>query len=251
MGFCVKVGLLFVTVVCFSTHAAKLPSTFGRCSPKDEEFNECLKKNVEDAIHQLKKESPELGLSTLDPLDIPKLVIGEGTGPVHVVQNFKNVKLYGLTGSIVLSTSIDFENHIMHARSITPELRLQGEYTMRGKVMLLPIYGDGLCNITLYNTKINHTLYAEPFQKKGKTHWNFSNYTVTLRPDKMTYKFDNLFSGDERLGSNILNVLNENWNEVFTDVRDGYEKSFGLIFHGLANRVFSRVALNDIFLDME
>lgn len=67
----------------------------------------------------------------------------------------------------------------------------------------------------------------------------------------MTYKFDNLFSGDERLGSNILNVLNENWNEVFTDVRDGYEKSFGLIFHGLANRVFSRVALNDIFLDME
>ncbi|XP_056633442.1 protein takeout-like [Diorhabda sublineata] len=254
MGFCVKAGLLIVTflsVVSQIASIAKLPSSFGRCSVKDPEMDKCLAKNVEDAIHLLKADTPELGLATLDPLDIPELVIGEGTGPVNVVQNFKNIKLHGLTSSSCLDAHFDSKNNILTARSITPELRLQGKYSMKGKVLLLPIYGDGDCNITLINTKINHTILGETVEKKGHTFFNIYNYTVTLRPEKMIYKFDNLFNGDRQLGEQVLNVLNDNWNEVFTDVRDGYEKSFGLIFHGLGNRVFSRVPLKDIFLDLE
>lgn len=105
-------------------------------------------------------------------------------------------------------------------------------------VILLPV-----------NTKINHTITAEPFEKKGKAYWSFKDYTVTLRPERVIFKFDNLFDGDSRLGDEINKVLNDNWDEVFADVREGYEKSFGLIFHGLANRVFTRVALEDIFLE--
>ncbi|CAG9815031.1 unnamed protein product [Phaedon cochleariae] len=252
MGFCVKV-VFFLTVATidyFPTQAAKLPSTFGRCSITDSEFDECLRKNAEDAIKQLKNGSPELGFSSFDPLDIPKLVIGEGTGPVHVAQNFRDIKLYGLTGSIVHSASVDFEKKQFHAKSTTPELRLQGMYSMKGRVLLLPIVGDGPCNVTLVNTKINHTISAQSFDKKGKTYWKITDYTVTLRPDKVTFKFDNLFNGDQRLGDEINKVLNDNWSELFTDVRGGYEESFGLIFQGLADRVFSRVALKDIFLDM-
>lgn len=47
----------------------------------------------------------------------------------------------------------------------------------------------------------------------------------------------------------MLQVLNENSAEVFEDVHDGYEKSFGLIFKDLANRVLPKVAVKDIFLD--
>jgi hypothetical protein len=45
--------------------------------------------------------APELGLDSFEPLLISSLIIGEGSGPVNVQQNFKNVKLHGLTGSIV------------------------------------------------------------------------------------------------------------------------------------------------------
>lgn len=47
--------------------------------------------------------STDLGLKRFDPLDIPELIIGEGKGPVNVVQHFKDVELYGLTGSKVLA----------------------------------------------------------------------------------------------------------------------------------------------------
>ncbi|XP_023023072.1 protein takeout [Leptinotarsa decemlineata] len=251
MGLCVNVIALFATVFCFSIRAAKLPSAFGRCSVKDPEIDECLRKNVEGAIHFLKAGSPELGFDTFDPLHIPELVIGEGKGPVNVVQHFRDVDLYGLTESIVHEVHMDQDKKMMTARSTTPELRLQGKYTVKGKVLLLPIVGDGLFNVTLINTKINHTIMAESFEKKGNNYWKIKSYTVTLRPERMLYKFDNLFDGDERLGAELNKVLNENWDAVFNDVRDGYEESFGIIFHGLANRVFTRVALKDIFLDFE
>nr|CAI5816826.1 unnamed protein product [Callosobruchus analis] len=119
--------------------------------------------------------------------------------------------------------NVDFNEKKLYARSITPSLRLQGHYTMAGKVLLLPIVGDGECNITL-------------------------NYTITLTPEKMTYQFDNLFDGDQALGDNINKVLNENWSEVFEDVREGYEKGIGAIFHNLGNRVFSVVPLDEIYL---
>ncbi|XP_072377445.1 protein takeout-like [Diabrotica undecimpunctata] len=250
MGFCVKASLLFVTFLGVVTDAAKLPSSFGRCSLKSPDLDECFKNNTERAVRLLKTATPELGLGSLDPLDIPELTIGEGTGPVHVIQKFKNVKLHGLTESKSLMGHIDIPNRILYTTSITPYLRLEGDYSLKGKVMLLPIYGEGKCNITLINTHINHTIYAESVEKKGKEYWHFYNYTVTLRPEKMIYEFENLFNGDKKLGDQILSVLNENWSELFTDVRDGYEKSFGLIFQGLGNRVFSRVALEDIFLDV-
>ncbi|KAG5886294.1 hypothetical protein JTB14_001513 [Gonioctena quinquepunctata] len=252
MGYRVNLVVFsFVAVFCYSIQAAKLPSSFGRCSVKDPNMDECLEKNVENAIHYLKAGSPELGLDTFDPLHIPELIIGQGKGPVNVAQHYKDIDLYGLTDSKVQYVHADFDKKMLFARSTTPELRLQGQYTMNGRILLLPMVGNGPMNLTLVNTKINHTITAEPFEKKGKAYWRIKSYTVTLRPERLIYKFDNLFDGDARLGPEINKVLNDNWNEIFTDVRDGYEQSFGIIFHGLANRVFSRVALKDIFLEMD
>lgn len=75
-----------------------------------------------------------------------------------------------------------------------------------------------------------------------------AGYDVTIQPERMYYQFDNLFDGDQRLGDEINKVLNENWDSIYNDVKPGYEKSFGLIFQGLAEAVFSRVPINNIFI---
>ncbi|XP_044764566.1 circadian clock-controlled protein daywake-like [Coccinella septempunctata] len=229
---------------------AKLPEDWTRCRINEPDSNECLKKAVEEAIHKLINPAPEVGLTSLDPLLIPALTIGAGSGPVNVAQNFKNIKLHGLTGSIVLNATFDQENTRLLAESITPVLRLEADYSMNGRILLLPIQGNGPCNVTLINTHINHTLQGEKVQKKGKEYIRIVSYNVTLYPDKVEFKFDNLFNGDERLGAEINRVLNENQDAVFGDVRGGYEQSFGLIFQGLANRLFNRVALKDVFLNL-
>ncbi|ENN70878.1 hypothetical protein HUJ04_003490 [Dendroctonus ponderosae] len=232
-----------------SADAAKLPNTWGRCRKSDKDFAECIRKNVELAINSLNKPTPELGLSTFDPLDIPELYIGAGKGPVNVAQHFKKVKLYGLTNAQVIKSNMDWDKKMLISESINPNLRLQGDYTMKGRILLLPIVGDGPCNVTLLNMKITHFMSFDYIERRGKTYMKVTDFRVTMNPEKVIFKFDNLFNGDKELGDNINQVLNENSAEVFEDVRDGYEKSFGLIFKDLANRVLPKVAVKDIFLD--
>lgn len=45
--------------------------------------------------------------------------------------------------------SFDWDKKIMQSESINPELILEADYTMKGRVLLLPIVGDGPCNVTL------------------------------------------------------------------------------------------------------
>ncbi|KAL3271582.1 hypothetical protein HHI36_022057 [Cryptolaemus montrouzieri] len=149
-----------------SYQAAKLPKDWIRCNLKKPDANECLRVAVEDAIVKLKDGSSELSFSPLEPLLIPSMTIGAGVGPVNVVQHFDDVKLHGLTGSKVLSASVDLDNNSLLANSITPMLRLEAQYKMNGRVLLIPIIGDGPCNVTLINTAINHTLHGERMQKR-------------------------------------------------------------------------------------
>ncbi|XP_049824583.1 protein takeout [Aethina tumida] len=238
--------LVFVAAIV-AVPAAKLPSSFGRCHKSDAQFEDCLRKNIEGAIHALAKGAPQLGLNRLEPLEIPSLTIGQGTGPVQVEQNFHDVLIHGLTGSKVEAATADLEKNLITATSLTPELRLEAKYDMSGRVLLLPMVGKGPCNVTLLNTRINHRIALEQYEKNGSAYWKVKAFNVIMKPGKVTYKFDNLFDGQKQLGDEINKVLNDNWSEVFTDVKDGYEKSFGLIFQDLAERVFSRVALKDVF----
>lgn len=44
---------------------------------------------------------------------------------------------------------VDFKQGIMYAKFMTPKFQLEGKYTMKGKILLLPIYGTGTFKVTL------------------------------------------------------------------------------------------------------
>lgn len=51
--------------------------------------------------------------------------------------------------------SVDLDNkHIISAISDNPEIRLEAEYEMKGRILLLPIVGSGPCNISLCEYRI-------------------------------------------------------------------------------------------------
>ena len=81
--------------------------------------------------------------------------------------------------------------------------------------------------------------------KNGKTYLRFTANELTLDPDFVYFNFENLFNGDKQLGDGINNVLNENYKEVYADVKPGYEKGLGLILEQILNNVFSKVSLEE------
>jgi hypothetical protein len=70
---------------------------------------------------------------------------------------------------------------------------------------------------------------------------------VTLNPELISFKFENLFDGNKELGDNTNQVLNDNWKEVFDDVKSGYSEVFSQILIKLYDSFFSKVSLEEAF----
>lgn len=60
--------------------------------------------------------------------------------------------------------------------------------------------------------------------------------------------YKNLFNGNKLLADNILKVMNENWKEVSDVLKDGAEKAYKVVLKSLANKVFEKVPIDEIFL---
>lgn len=65
---------------------------------KESNFNRCLQKSIEKVVNGLTEPLTELGLPSLEPLEIDSMSVGGGSnGPVQLIQNYKNVKFYGFS----------------------------------------------------------------------------------------------------------------------------------------------------------
>jgi hypothetical protein len=50
-------------------------------------------------------------------------------------------------------------------------------------------------------------------------------------------------------GGNTNKIINDNWQQLWEELRPSFEQAFGAVFLQSANEVFSRVPEEDIFLD--
>jgi hypothetical protein len=97
------------------------------------------------------------------------------------------------------------------------------------------------------NLKVSGLFDYEEKMKKGKTFIKFVSSKVNVDPELATFNFENLFDGDKQLGDNINRVINDNWKEVFDDVKDGYIDVVNRILLQLLNNFFSKVSLEEAF----
>jgi Haemolymph juvenile hormone binding protein (JHBP) len=94
---------------------------------------------------------PELGLGVFDPLRVDKMLIHQKTGPVLLKIDLKNFKFGGLSDikfSKVDGFRREFEKAKIEMKFIYPVLNFNGPYKLEGKVLILPVAGSGICNMT-------------------------------------------------------------------------------------------------------
>jgi hypothetical protein len=97
------------------------------------------------------------------------------------------------------------------------------------------------------NLNVSALFDYEEKMKKGKTFIKIISSNVSMDPEFVSYNFENLFNGDKQLGDNINRVLNDNWKQVFDEVKDDYIEVINRILVQLLNNFFSKVSLEDAF----
>ncbi|CAB3377588.1 Hypothetical predicted protein [Cloeon dipterum] len=247
-------SLTFVALVAIATAAKQpvtLPSEFPLCFLKQEDYEKCLNNAIETGIRSLANGNPTLGMLPIDPMEITEMNLMHGTGgPVNIDLVFKNTTMSGLTSAKSISVSNEFlaGGANMHGEMLIPSLDLMADYVINGKILLLPIHGDGMANITLVHLKTTYVMENEIVKKKnGREHIKVNAFKLKLRPGKVYTNFANLFNGDKRLSDQMNMFLNEHAIDIWGEISPTVEETFGEICKQIANRLFSQVPYTSIF----
>lgn len=137
----------------------KLPAnSLPRCRSGD---NECIPRAINSWLKLAKDGNKEVNLPAFDPLYVPQAnIIQDPSSNIAIKLTLRELYISGLKDAEVYKTLGFEENptkskYEVHAR--IPKLAINSKYTVDGKVLILPITGNG--NATLLFGKENFKNY--------------------------------------------------------------------------------------------
>lgn len=96
---------------------------------------------------------PKYGIPQLEPLSVSSISVDTGSKQIGLSLKMSNTKIWGIKNANYDSAKIDIPNRSIEFLWSNPRLEVIGDYVMSGKVLILPIKGDGPGNITLSKFK--------------------------------------------------------------------------------------------------
>lgn len=84
-------------------------------------------------------------------------------------------------------------------------------------------------------------------EKTGDVYMDVNRLRLKVEPESMHFDFSNLFNGDKELGDNMNLFLNENWSEIFGELRGSIATAFAQIFKSITETVFKKYPYAKMF----
>ncbi|XP_043654957.1 protein takeout [Drosophila teissieri] len=231
-------------------HASDLPSGIQRCAISDEQ---CIENGVNYVLRNYAQSGiKELGLIPLDPLHVKKFKIGRNPhSPVNIDLSFHEMDIVGLHQGVAKRVSgftTDLSRSIELVMDV-PEIAVRGPYSVDGRILILPITGKGNADIRLTKTKVRALIKFKRVSKGDhQTYAEVVDIKVELDPSHVTYHLENLFNGQKDLSENMHALINENWQDIFNELKPGIGEAFGLIAKSVLDRIFGKLPLEQLFV---
>lgn len=127
-------------------------------------------------------------------------------------------------------------------------LTLEGDYTMNGKVLLLPINGRGKCKLDFIGWDSDWKIKPKLVEKNGKQYMTIDESKLVFKASGLKMNFENLFS-DKQLSDTMNVFLNENWIELLNELRPSLSETISQITVNVVSGTFARIPYNDIFAE--
>ncbi|XP_013110638.1 protein takeout [Stomoxys calcitrans] len=234
-------GILAVSV-------AELPADIEKCKNGD---GACLKKSIQTAIEKYYGGSREINLLSFDPLHVKKMVLKRNpASPVNVDITFTDFDMLGLKDLKIISVEglqADLSGRNVFVGKV-PEMRLKGQYKVEGRVLVLPVVGDGPCDLMMKNAEFKLSYDLKKVEKNGKIFAKLEHVKLEFVPGNIHFQFDNLFNGDKQLGDNMNVFINENWHDIWSEIGPTFTEAVGLVLEALLNAFFEKNSYEEIFL---
>lgn len=147
-----------------------------------------------------------------------------------------------------LSRRVDV-SQLRFALDITlPHLYIEGQYEIDGRVLLLPIRGNGPMtgNFTMAtgSVKIQAGLFKDD---QGHDHLKLNEFRMRISIRKGSLKLENLFGGDPTLGNVVNNAINSNFDAFIKELQPLIEKALSSAFTDIGNNIVRPFTYEQLF----
>ncbi|XP_075235688.1 protein takeout-like [Lycorma delicatula] len=241
------ISVIVISTVLAGINAAKLPNYISPCKRNDPELDKCIVDHGQKAIPRFALGDTKLGIPSLDPMDITELKVDQGNKQIGLSLTLKNIKLYGLKNAKFVKSNTDLKKRIAIYEIFHKRIELLGNYVVDGKILVLPIKGEGKCNITITDVNIVMDQRWDIVKKNGKDYLSVTKYEIKMTNGQAFFKLENLFNGDKTLGDSMNAFLNENWKEVTNDVAPAITKGLEEVFAQVTKNVLNSIPYDSVF----
>ncbi|CAH0550090.1 unnamed protein product [Brassicogethes aeneus] len=224
--------------------ALNLPNYIKPCKLDDPNLNDCALKQTKLAFPLVSKGDKKIKSPSLIPLFLPLIEVD--TGP-NLKLKLKDLNVYGLDGVEFKETNFDTKTNKAHLK-MSATLNFIGKYEINGKILVLPINGDGNCNITFSGGDFTYDMNWKLFEKNNKQYAQIETHKLDMKLKRTYFQFLNLFNGDKLLGDNMNKVLNDNWEEVMKEVGPGITQTLEVVLHNVVKAYFEHIPYREIFV---
>ncbi|OWR42075.1 hypothetical protein KGM_202005 [Danaus plexippus plexippus] len=249
-----KIQLFLVTVVIHCSLAEyykSKPSFINTCMKSDPDFDDCSRDAVQQLFNALGPGLPEIDLPPIDPLNIPKLRILQGEGPVNINAALDNVVVTGFGKTEVLHSQVDGKSYDFYTKVRVPKIRIEGTYDLKGKILLIPLVGRGLCWFEPSNMTIDIVSDVKMYEKGGFPFFNVTQVHVKYNIGGLKLHMGNLFDGISSLEDSTNAYLNANWKPVSESLRPILSKTIEDILLGFMQQIFHNLPANFMIGDLK
>ncbi|CAG9787680.1 unnamed protein product [Diatraea saccharalis] len=234
---------VFLFAVLGSIHSingGSVPVT--KCTASD---SDCIKKSAQTLLPLLAEGKVSAELKSLDPLIIEKIDATQQN--LHLIAHGVTVK--GLKECTIDSISRDAAKSKMNVNVLCTVV-VEGEYEIKGKVLVLKLDGHGHLIVSLKKILITVDVDMEEIEKSGKKYWNVKNWDSSyIIKEKANIELTNLFNGSEELTQAIRDLLGASANEIVTELGPPIVKAITTEVVNTVNGFFHLTPIEELALD--
>ncbi|KAI8422089.1 hypothetical protein MSG28_009978 [Choristoneura fumiferana] len=232
---------LLVLSVLVCTASGELAPFITPCRASD---SACMVASAMSATPVLAAGVPQLGLSPLDPMTVDRVTSNQAGLQLQMT----DTTVKGLKNCVVMSMKRSARKTNMELKC--PAVLLTGDYKLGGKLLILPIEGNGKYKIKIrdFVVKIQYEMAEE--ERGGEKFWKVISWKHTS--DVLTnvqFQFQNLFNGNQNAADAIHQFANNNWKDIYHEVAPPVVKALiGNVIKEI-EKLFQKVPINQLALD--
>ncbi|XP_023026830.1 protein takeout [Leptinotarsa decemlineata] len=230
--------VLFAIVLSVKSTSLPLPSYLTPCKRDDPKLDDCALQNGKLGLPYILKGDKKYGIPNFYPLKINEITM-ETAGNLKI--KLKDVEVHGLENAELQRVKIDTKAKKFYVDFKVNTINILGKYDMDGRILILPIKGNGDANITAIGGDFHYNFEYKLENRDGEEYMKSTKQNIDYEVGRLFIQFDNLFNGDKVLGANANEVLNKEWESVFKEMKEPIGNTILTVASSILDNILSKV----------